>query len=80
MMITQIKFFFREIHIENTVVNNFEARSSKRIKHTTTNDIMSYENMPRIQTDRFETQTPTIIETYVIPEVLKTTTKVIIIS
>jgi len=41
---------------------------------------MSYENMPRIQTDRFETQTPTIIETYVIPEVLKTTTKVIIIS
>lgn len=29
-------FFFREIHIEHTVVNNFEALSSKKIKLTTT--------------------------------------------
>lgn len=37
-------------------MNNFESprRSSRKIKLTTTNEDMSYENMPRLQTPQFE--------------------------
>lgn len=37
-------------------MNNFESprRSSRKIKLTTTNEDMSYENMPRLQTEQFE--------------------------
>jgi len=59
-------------NIENTVVNNFDApkQLSRKI-----NDNMSYEKMPRLQT---EIQTPTIIETDLIPAMLKTIMVIII--
>lgn len=46
-----------------TVVNNFESprRSSRKIKLTTTNEDMSYENMPRLQTQHFERRVSTDI-------------------
>ncbi|XP_026821932.1 putative uncharacterized protein DDB_G0291812 [Rhopalosiphum maidis] len=49
--------------IEEIVVNNFESprRSSRKIKLTTTNEDMSYENMPRLQTERYEKRVPTYI-------------------
>jgi len=45
--------FYSEGHTENAVVNNFESprRSSRTITLTTTNEDMSYENMPRLQTE-----------------------------
>ncbi|KAL5233761.1 hypothetical protein ACI65C_001171 [Semiaphis heraclei] len=47
----------------NAIVNSFESprRSCRKIKLTTTNEDMSYENMPRLQTERFERQIPTFI-------------------
>lgn len=42
-------------------MNNFESprRSSRKIKLTTTNEDMSYENMPRLQTQQFERRVST---------------------
>lgn len=53
--------FYRKV--QNAVVNNFEGprRSCRKIKLTTTNEDMSYENMPRLQTEQFERQVPTFI-------------------
>ncbi|XP_060872242.1 uncharacterized protein LOC132946323 isoform X3 [Metopolophium dirhodum] len=49
--------------VQNAVINNFESprRSCRKIKLTTTNEDMSYENMPRLQTERFERHVPTFI-------------------
>ncbi|KAE9532049.1 hypothetical protein AGLY_010251 [Aphis glycines] len=46
-----------------TVVNNFESprRSSRKIKLTTTNEDMSYENMPSLQTQQYERRVSTDI-------------------
>jgi len=79
--------FFRDER--NAVVNSIESprRSSRKIKLTTTNEDMSYENMPRLQTERFERQIPTFIandniqtvnENILVP--VLTTTKVIVIK
>ncbi|XP_022160939.1 uncharacterized protein LOC111027039 isoform X2 [Myzus persicae] len=48
---------------QSAVVNNFESprRSCRKIKLTTTNEDMSYENMPRLQTERFERPCPTLV-------------------
>lgn len=78
--------FYRKV--QNSVINNFESprRSCRKIKLTTTNEDMSYENMPRLQTQRIERQVPTFIanednqtvsDRVVVP--VLTTTKVIII-
>lgn len=71
-VITKNQFFFREKNIENTVVNNFNAPKQLSRKF---NDNVSYEKMPRLQT---EIQTPTIIETGVIPTMLETIEVIII--
>eukprot|EP00102_Acyrthosiphon_pisum_P026277 XP_016663487.1 PREDICTED: uncharacterized protein LOC100573547 [Acyrthosiphon pisum] len=74
--------------VQNAVINNFESprRSCRKIKLTTTNVDMSYENMPRLQTERFERHVPefianekiqTVSDRVVVP--VLTTTKVIII-
>lgn len=47
----------RNIIIVN--INESPRRSSRKIKLTTTNEDMSYENMPRLQTERFERTIPT---------------------
>ncbi|XP_025199757.1 uncharacterized protein LOC112597772 isoform X2 [Melanaphis sacchari] len=59
-----------EEQIEETVVNNFESprRSSRKIKLTTTNEDMSYENMPRLQTERLEKKISTYIPNNVASE------------
>lgn len=73
----------------NAIVNSFESprRSCRKIKLTTTNEDMSYENMPRLQTERFERQIPTFIandniqtvnERILVP--MLTTTKVIVLN
>lgn len=78
--------FYRKI--QNANINNFESprRSCRKIKLTTTNEDMSYENMPRLQTQRIERQIPTFIvnennrtvsDRVVVP--VLSTTKVIII-
>jgi len=73
--------FYREV--QNSVIS--PRRSCRKIKLTTTNEDMSYENMPRLQTERFERHVPTFIandkiqtvsDKVVVP--VLTTTKVII--
>lgn len=46
-------------------MNNYESprRSSRKIKLTTTNEDMSYENMPRLQTQQFERRVSTEVST-----------------
>jgi len=53
--------FYREV--QTAVINNFESprRSCRKIKLTTTNEDMSYENMPRLQSVRLERHVPTFI-------------------
>lgn len=61
--ITRTNMFFRVEPVENDDVNYFvrPRRSCRKIKLTTTSENMCYENMPWIQTDRFETPITTVL-------------------
>ncbi|KAL5238924.1 hypothetical protein ACI65C_006334 [Semiaphis heraclei] len=66
----------REENIEIAVINNNESprrRSHRKIRLTTTNEDISYENIPRLQTEQFDGQILTVnnddnIQTDVVPD------------